>query len=141
MAHSGRWRFPARPGTGAWGRRGLGGCRVRVPAVRSLREEPPEERPRERPGGGGGAAAGSGGGGAGGTPCSSGPPAAAPAPPPPAASSAASAGVAPGFDAALQVSAAIGINLRRFRAACGAEAGSGEACKQAAFLSLVGDLL
>ncbi|XP_060107615.1 histone-lysine N-methyltransferase 2A [Heteronotia binoei] len=105
MAHSGRWRFPARPGTGACGRRGLGGCRVRVPALRSLREEPPDERAKER--------------------------GAAPPPPPPSSasscsSSSSSAGVAPGFDAALQVSAAIGINLRRFRAACGAEAGSGE---------------
>ncbi|XP_054854433.1 histone-lysine N-methyltransferase 2A isoform X1 [Eublepharis macularius] len=129
MAHSGRWRFPARPGTGAWGRRGLGGCRVRVPALRSPRPDPPDPRPRERPPGGGGggaaaAAAGSGGGGAGG-PCAPLPPAA----PPPGAAPApapAPAGVAPGFDAALQVSAAIGINLRRFRAACGAEAGSGE---------------
>ncbi|XP_077162914.1 histone-lysine N-methyltransferase 2A isoform X2 [Paroedura picta] len=134
MAHSGRWRFPARPGTGAWGRRGLGGCRVRVPALRSLRGEPPDDRPRERPGAGGAAVAGTGGGGAGGPSClagaaapSAGPPtASATATAAPTASAAAAAGVAPGFDAALQVSAAIGINLRRFRAACGAEAGSGE---------------
>uniref|UniRef100_A0A8C9EGN1 Histone-lysine N-methyltransferase n=1 Tax=Pavo cristatus TaxID=9049 RepID=A0A8C9EGN1_PAVCR len=59
----------------------------------------------------GGGAAGSGGGGA--APGSGG-------------SGGPAAGVGPGFDAALQVSAAIGINLRRFRAACGAEAGSGE---------------
>ncbi|XP_026564957.1 histone-lysine N-methyltransferase 2A isoform X4 [Pseudonaja textilis] len=123
MAHSGRWRFPARPGSGGWGRRGLGGCRVRVPALRSLRGDSPEERAAG--GGGGGAAAaaalaGSGGGGAGG-------PSSAAAPSPqPAAPLPASVGVAPGFDAALQVSAAIGVNLRRFRAACGAEAGSGE---------------
>ncbi|XP_063166925.1 histone-lysine N-methyltransferase 2A isoform X2 [Candoia aspera] len=126
MAHSGRWRFPARPGSGGWGRRGLGGCRVRVPALRSLRGESPEERPAGGGGGCGGAAAaalaGSGGGGGAGGPSS----AAAPSPPPAAAALPASAGVAPGFDAALQVSAAIGINLRRFRAACGAEAGSGE---------------
>ncbi|XP_071883744.1 histone-lysine N-methyltransferase 2A isoform X4 [Anas platyrhynchos] len=124
MAHSGRWRFPARPGSGGWGRRGLGGSRLRVPAVRSLRTAEAAaaaggeggERGGGGPGsggaagsGGGGAAApGSGGGGGGG---GSGGPA---------------AGVGPGFDAALQVSAAIGINLRRFRAACGAEAGSGE---------------
>ncbi|XP_039197696.1 histone-lysine N-methyltransferase 2A isoform X3 [Crotalus tigris] len=122
MAHSGRWRFPARPGSGGWGRRGLGGCRVRVPALRSLRGESAEERATS--GGGGGAAAaalaGSGGGGAGG-PSSAAAPSSQPAAPLPA-----STGVAPGFDAALQVSAAIGINLRRFRAACGAEAGSGE---------------
>nr|XP_056716404.1 histone-lysine N-methyltransferase 2A [Euleptes europaea] len=146
MAHSGRWRFPARPGTGAWGRRGLGGCcRLRVPALRTAHHH---HRPHERAGAHGGAAAaaaaaaGSGGGGAGGPPsCSAGPPAAAaaplqpppppPPPPPPSSSSSSScccssSAVAPGFDAALQVSAAIGINLRRFRAACGAEAGSGE---------------
>ncbi|XP_034994898.2 histone-lysine N-methyltransferase 2A isoform X1 [Zootoca vivipara] len=140
MAHSGRWRFPARPGSCGWGRRGLGGCRVRVPAVRSLRGEPPEERPA----GGGGAAApagNSGGGGGAGGSSSASAAAALGSPPPPAAApgsgaaaaasssvaaTAASAGVAPGFDAALQVSATIGINLRRFRAACGAEAGSGE---------------
>ncbi|XP_061449175.1 histone-lysine N-methyltransferase 2A isoform X1 [Rhineura floridana] len=142
MAHSGRWRFPARPGSCGWGRRGLGGCRMRVPAVRSLRGDPPEERPGGGGGGGvgGGAAAAAGtsggsggGGGAGGSSSASAalgsPPAAAAAAPhgsaaPP--SSSAAAGVAPGFDAALQVSATIGINLRRFRAACGAEAGSGE---------------
>ncbi|KAJ7305367.1 hypothetical protein JRQ81_011311 [Phrynocephalus forsythii] len=178
MAHSGRWRFPARPGSGGWGRRGLGGCRLRVPALRSLRGEaarprPPANNAPDRgaaaAGGGGGgpagqeeapaaaAAAGSGGGGgaAAGAPPSSAasppPPSAAPAPAastssscpaggPPSSSSAAcpsssssssssssaGAAVVPGFDAALQVSAAIGINLRRFRAACGAEAGSGE---------------
>ncbi|XP_053125298.1 histone-lysine N-methyltransferase 2A isoform X2 [Hemicordylus capensis] len=130
MAHSGRWRFPARPGSGGWGRRGLGGCRVRVPALRSPRGEPPDERQRERPAGGGAAVAGSGGGGgAGGSSSAAGPPGAPPQlppPPPPPPSPSCSAGVAPGFDAALQVSAAIGINLRRFRAACGAEAGSGE---------------
>ncbi|KAG8141706.1 hypothetical protein E2320_007269 [Naja naja] len=90
-----------------------------------MRGDSPEERAAG--GGGEGAAAaalagsgGSGGGGAGG-------PSSAAAPSPqPAAPLPASAGVAPGFDAALQVSAAIGVNLRRFRAACGAEAGSGE---------------
>ncbi|XP_073177043.1 histone-lysine N-methyltransferase 2A isoform X4 [Lepidochelys kempii] len=115
MAHSGRWRFPARPGSGGWGRRGLGGSRLRVPAVRNLRApEPPPQAgagDAELGGPGSGGAAGSGGGGA--VPGSGGP--GGPA-----------AGVGPGFDAALQVSAAIGINLRRFRAACGSEAGSGE---------------
>ncbi|XP_068515450.1 histone-lysine N-methyltransferase 2A isoform X4 [Anas acuta] len=125
MAHSGRWRFPARPGSGGWGRRGLGGSRLRVPAVRSLRTAEAAaaaggeggERGGGGPGsggaagsGGGGAAAPGSGGGGGGGGGSGGP----------------AAGVGPGFDAALQVSAAIGINLRRFRAACGAEAGSGE---------------
>ncbi|XP_070621810.1 histone-lysine N-methyltransferase 2A isoform X2 [Erythrolamprus reginae] len=126
MAHSGRWRFPARPGSGGWGRRGLGGCRLRVPALRSPRGDCPEGRAAG--GGGEGAAAaaavvaGSGGGGGAGGPSS----AAAPSPQPAVPLPPASAGVAPGFDAALQVSAAIGTNLRRFRAACGAEAGGGE---------------
>ncbi|XP_064380217.1 histone-lysine N-methyltransferase 2A-like isoform X4 [Dromaius novaehollandiae] len=115
MAHSGRWRFPARPGSGGWGRRGLGGSRLRVPAVRSLRAAEPAAPAAagdgERGGPCSGGAAGSGGGGA--APGSGG-------------SGGPAAGVGPGFDAALQVSAAIGINLRRFRAACGAEAGSGE---------------
>ncbi|XP_066495898.1 histone-lysine N-methyltransferase 2A [Tiliqua scincoides] len=128
MAHSGRWRFPARPGSGAWGRRGLGGCRARVPALRCLRGEP-GARPRERPGpaGGAGAAAALAGSGAGGGGAGAGAPAAPPPrAAPPAAPPASGAGVAPGFDAALQVSAAIGVNLRLFQAACGAEAGSGE---------------
>ncbi|XP_064896106.1 histone-lysine N-methyltransferase 2A isoform X2 [Columba livia] len=116
MAHSGRWRFPARPGSGGWGRRGPGGSRLRVPAVRSLRAAEAAAAPaaageEERGGPCSGGAAGSGGGGA--APGSGG-------------SGGPAAGVGPGFDAALQVSAAIGINLRRFRAACGAEAGSGE---------------
>ncbi|XP_015739338.1 histone-lysine N-methyltransferase 2A isoform X4 [Coturnix japonica] len=116
MAHSGRWRFPARPGSGGWGRRGLGGSRLRVPAVRSLRAAEPAAPEAAGDGERGGpcsgvGAAGSGGGGA--APGSGG-------------SGGPAAGVGPGFDAALQVSAAIGINLRRFRAACGAEAGSGE---------------
>lgn len=116
MAHSGRWRFPARPGSGGWGRRGLGGSRLRVPAVRSLRAAEPAapeaagDGERGGPCSGGGAAGSGGGGAAPGSGGSGGP----------------AAGVGPGFDAALQVSAAIGINLRRFRAACGAEAGSGE---------------
>uniref|UniRef100_A0A452QVS7 Histone-lysine N-methyltransferase n=1 Tax=Ursus americanus TaxID=9643 RepID=A0A452QVS7_URSAM len=77
MAHSCRWRFPARPGTtgggGGGGRRGLGAPRGNASA-------------------------------------SSGP---------------ALLRVGPGFDAALQVSAAIGTNLRRFRAVFGESGGGG----------------
>ncbi|KAK0149876.1 Histone-lysine N-methyltransferase 2A [Merluccius polli] len=72
MAHSCRWRFPARPGgssNSGTGRRGAAG-RVRVTA--SLRGSPETRQP-------------------------------------------AGLGLGPGFDAALQVSAAIGSNLRKFR--------------------------
>ncbi|XP_042333287.1 histone-lysine N-methyltransferase 2A isoform X2 [Sceloporus undulatus] len=131
MAHSGRWRFPARPGSGGSGRRGLGGCRIRVPALRSPRPDPAAGGGGRGGGRGGGgpaegakAAAGSGGGGTGGASSSS---SSSPSPPPPPVSPfpPPSSAVAPGFDAALQVSAAIGINLRRFRAACGSEPGGG----------------
>nr|XP_008121074.2 PREDICTED: LOW QUALITY PROTEIN: histone-lysine N-methyltransferase 2A [Anolis carolinensis] len=108
MAHSGRWRFPARPGSGGGGRRALGGGgRLRVAAWRGPRP------PASSGGGGGGVgpAAGEGGG---------------PAPQPQPLGLPGGACLAPGFDAALQVSAAIGINLRRFRAACGAEAEGAE---------------
>ncbi|XP_064424837.1 histone-lysine N-methyltransferase 2A isoform X2 [Latimeria chalumnae] len=89
MAHICRWRFPARPGTG----RKLG-ARNRVPA---LLPAPPGE---ESGGGDGSGSAGSG-------PAALGTAAAAAAPGP-------LVRVCPGFDAALQVSAAIGTNLRKF---------------------------
>nr|XP_060643229.1 histone-lysine N-methyltransferase 2A isoform X3 [Anolis sagrei ordinatus] len=98
MAHSGRWRFPARPGSGGGGRRALGGGgRLRVAAWRG-------PRPPSAPS----ASSGAEGGGP-----------ALPQPHPHPLGLSSSCLLAPGFDAALQVSAAIGINLRRFRAACG----------------------
>ncbi|XP_015269182.1 PREDICTED: histone-lysine N-methyltransferase 2A [Gekko japonicus] len=48
MAHSGRWRFPARPGTGAWGRRGLGGCRVRAAFWALATGDPVQKKPDEQ---------------------------------------------------------------------------------------------
>ncbi|KAM4015555.1 histone-lysine N-methyltransferase 2A isoform 2-T2 [Anomaloglossus baeobatrachus] len=86
MAHSCRWRFPARPGTG----RRLG-AKHRLAAV--LREDVGGTGCRT------GATSGSSGG-----PGSCG-------------------GVGPGFDAALQVSVAIGSNLRRFRDVSGGSSG------------------
>ncbi|XP_073441374.1 histone-lysine N-methyltransferase 2A isoform X2 [Dendrobates tinctorius] len=86
MAHSCRWRFPARPGTG----RRLG-AKHRLAAV--LREDVSGSGCRT------GATYGSSGG-----PGSCG-------------------GVGPGFDAALQVSVAIGSNLRRFRDVSGGSSG------------------
>lgn len=134
MAHSCRWRFPARPGTtgggGGGGRRGLGGApRQRVPALLL----PPGPAGGGAPGappspsavaaGSGGAAAAVGAAAASAAPSA---PASSSAP----SSSAAPAGpallrVGPGFDAALQVSAAIGTNLRRFRAVFGESGGGG----------------
>uniref|UniRef100_A0A452QVS0 Histone-lysine N-methyltransferase n=1 Tax=Ursus americanus TaxID=9643 RepID=A0A452QVS0_URSAM len=91
MAHSCRWRFPARPGTtgggGGGGRRGLGAPRGNASA-------------------------------------SSGP---------------ALLRVGPGFDAALQVSAAIGTNLRRFRAVFGESGGGGGSGEDEQFLGFGSD--
>ncbi|XP_045432156.1 histone-lysine N-methyltransferase 2A isoform X5 [Pipistrellus kuhlii] len=134
MAHSCRWRFPARPGTtgggGGGGRRGLGGApRQRVPAL-LLPPGPAGGGAAGAPPSPAAAAAGSGGAAA-----AVGAAAASAAPAAPAASSAPSAPAAPagpallrvgpGFDAALQVSAAIGTNLRRFRAVFGESGGGG----------------
>ncbi|XP_043336665.1 histone-lysine N-methyltransferase 2A isoform X6 [Cervus canadensis] len=140
MAHSCRWRFPARPGTtgggGGGGRRGLGGApRQRVPAL-LLPPGPPV--------GGGGpgappsppavaaaaAAAGSGGAGVPGGAAAASAASSSSASSSSSSSSSASSGpallrVGPGFDAALQVSAAIGTNLRRFRAVFGESGGGG----------------
>ncbi|KAM5317033.1 histone-lysine N-methyltransferase 2A isoform 6-T6 [Glossophaga mutica] len=138
MAHSCRWRFPARPGTtgggGGGGRRGLGGApRQRVPALLL---------PPGPPAGGGGlgappsppavaaAAAGSGGAGAAGGAAAASAPSSSSVSSSSSSSSSASSGsallrVGPGFDAALQVSAAIGTNLRRFRAVFGESGGGG----------------
>ncbi|XP_045694088.1 histone-lysine N-methyltransferase 2A isoform X6 [Phyllostomus hastatus] len=144
MAHSCRWRFPARPGTtgggGGGGRRGLGGApRQRVPALLL---------PPGPPAGGGSpgappsppavaaaasvaaAAAGSGGVGAAGGAAAASAPSSSSAWSSSSSSSSASSGpallrVGPGFDAALQVSAAIGTNLRRFRAVFGESGGGG----------------
>ncbi|XP_020918570.1 histone-lysine N-methyltransferase 2A isoform X1 [Sus scrofa] len=140
MAHSCRWRFPARPGTtwggGGGGRRGLGGApRQRVPALLL---------PPGPPGGGGGpgappsppavaaaaAAAGSGGAGVPGGAAAASAASSSSASSSSSSSSSASSGpallrVGPGFDAALQVSAAIGTNLRRFRAVFGESGGGG----------------
>ncbi|XP_075046891.1 LOW QUALITY PROTEIN: histone-lysine N-methyltransferase 2A [Mixophyes fleayi] len=95
MAHSCRWRFPARPGTG----RRLG-ARHRLTAV--LREDVSGARSSSGSNGNIGAAYGmvmapGGPGNCG--------------------------GVGPGFDAALQVSVAIGSNLRRFRDVSGGSSG------------------
>ncbi|XP_078002977.1 histone-lysine N-methyltransferase 2A isoform X2 [Phascolarctos cinereus] len=183
MAHSCRWRFPARPGTtgggGGGGRRGLGGApRQRVPALLL---------PPAPPAGGGGpgappsppavaaaaAAAGSSGAGAPGgaasaassssvssasssaaaaaaSSSSSSSTAASAAPSSSSASSAssslssASSGpallrVGPGFDAALQVSAAIGTNLRRFRDVFGESGGGGGSGEDEQFLGFGSD--
>ncbi|XP_058401075.1 histone-lysine N-methyltransferase 2A isoform X7 [Diceros bicornis minor] len=140
MAHSCRWRFPARPGTtgggGGGGRRGLGGApRQRIPAL-LLPPGPPV--------GGGGpgappsppavaaaaAAAGSSGAGVPGGAAAASAASSSSASSSSSSSSSASSGpallrVGPGFDAALQVSAAIGTNLRRFRAVFGESGGGG----------------
>ncbi|XP_074191503.1 histone-lysine N-methyltransferase 2A isoform X10 [Rhinolophus sinicus] len=148
MAHSCRWRFPARPGTtgggGGGGRRGLGGApRQRVPAL-LLPPGPPVS------GGGPGAppsppavaaaaaaaaavaaaAAGSSGAGVPGGAAAASAASSSSASSSSSSSSSASSGpallrVGPGFDAALQVSAAIGTNLRRFRAVFGESGGGG----------------
>ncbi|XP_017378918.1 histone-lysine N-methyltransferase 2A isoform X6 [Cebus imitator] len=140
MAHSCRWRFPARPGTtgggGGGGRRGLGGApRQRVPALLLP--------PGPQVGGGGpgappsppavaaaAAAAGSSGAGVPGGAAAASAASSSSASSSSSSSSSASSGpallrVGPGFDAALQVSAAIGTNLRRFRAVFGESGGGG----------------
>ncbi|KAM4702961.1 LOW QUALITY PROTEIN: histone-lysine N-methyltransferase 2A [Rhinophrynus dorsalis] len=99
MAHSCRWRFPARPGTG----RRLG-ARQRLAAV--LRDDASEGR--IIPSSTGNAVAGCGTTGAPGGPVNC-------------------FGVGPGFDAALQVSAVIGNNLRRFRDVSGGSSGEEDA--------------
>ncbi|XP_053528387.1 histone-lysine N-methyltransferase 2A isoform X7 [Artibeus jamaicensis] len=140
MAHSCRWRFPARPGTtgggGGGGRRGLGGApRQRVPAL-LLPPGPPAGgcgpgAPPSPPAVAAAAAAGSGGAGAtGGAAAASALSSSASSSSSSSSSSSASSGpallrVGPGFDAALQVSAAIGTNLRRFRAVFGESGGGG----------------
>ncbi|KAM5226775.1 histone-lysine N-methyltransferase 2A isoform 10-T10 [Hipposideros larvatus] len=137
MAHSCRWRFPARPGTtgggGGGGRRGLGGApRQRVPAL-LLPPGPPVSGggPGAPPSPPAAAAAAAAGSSRAGTPAGA---AAAPAASSSSASSSSSSSassgpallrVGPGFDAALQVSAAIGTNLRRFRAVFGESGGGG----------------
>ncbi|XP_031762526.1 histone-lysine N-methyltransferase 2A isoform X2 [Xenopus tropicalis] len=98
MAHSCRWRFPARPGTG----RRLG-ARHRLSAI--LIDDVSEYR--SNPGASGSAGASSAGTLAPGGPGNC-------------------LGVALGFDAALQVSAAIGNNLRRFRDVSGGSSGEEE---------------
>ncbi|XP_018421638.1 PREDICTED: histone-lysine N-methyltransferase 2A [Nanorana parkeri] len=95
MAHSCRWRFPARPGTG----RRLG-ARHRVAAV--VRED---------------GIANATVSGSGGSPSASHGTNLAPGGP------GICLGVGPGFDAALQVSVAIGSNLRRFRDVSGGSSG------------------
>ncbi|KAM5131789.1 histone-lysine N-methyltransferase 2A [Mantella aurantiaca] len=95
MAHSCRWRFPARPGTG----RRLG-ARHRVAAV--VREDGVDDATASASGGSPGTAHGT---------------ALAPGGP------GNCFGVGPGFDAALQVSVAIGSNLRRFRDVSGGSSG------------------
>ncbi|XP_036116120.1 histone-lysine N-methyltransferase 2A [Molossus molossus] len=154
MAHSCRWRFPARPGTtgggGGGGRRGLGGApRQRVPAL-LLPPGPPA-------GGGPGAppsppaaaaaaaaAAGSSGAGAAGGAAAASAASSSSASSSTSSSSAASSGpallrVGPGFDAALQVSAAIGTNLRRFRAVFGESGGGGGSGEDEQFLGFGSD--
>ncbi|XP_041427295.1 histone-lysine N-methyltransferase 2A isoform X2 [Xenopus laevis] len=98
MAHSCRWRFPARPGTG----RRLG-ARYRLSAV--LIDDASEYRTNL-------GASGNVGASSAGTLAPGGP--------------GNCLGVAPGFDAALQVSAAIGNNLRRFRDVSGGSSGEEE---------------
>ncbi|XP_069935103.1 histone-lysine N-methyltransferase 2A isoform X10 [Oryctolagus cuniculus] len=158
MAHSCRWRFPARPGTtgggGGGGRRGLGGApRQRVPAL-LLPPGPPV--------GGGGpgappsppavaaaaaaaaAAAGSSGAGVPGGAAAASAASSSSASSSSSSSSSASSGpallrVGPGFDAALQVSAAIGTNLRRFRAVFGESGGGGGSGEDEQFLGFGSD--
>ncbi|XP_076432262.1 histone-lysine N-methyltransferase 2A isoform X10 [Peromyscus maniculatus bairdii] len=152
MAHSCRWRFPARPGTtgggGGGGRRGLGGApRQRVPALLL---------PPGPPAGGGGpgappsppavaAAAGSSGAGVpGGAAAAASAASSSSASSSSSSSSSASSGpallrVGPGFDAALQVSAAIGTNLRRFRAVFGESGGGGGSGEDEQFLGFGSD--
>ncbi|OCT72451.1 histone-lysine N-methyltransferase 2A isoform X2 [Xenopus laevis] len=98
MAHSCRWRFPARPGTG----RRLG-ARHRLSAV--LLDDSSDYRTNI-------CAFGSVGASSAGTLAPGGP--------------GNCLGVAPGFDAALQVSTAIGNNLRRFRDVSGGSSGEEE---------------
>ncbi|XP_013201691.1 histone-lysine N-methyltransferase 2A isoform X6 [Microtus ochrogaster] len=151
MAHSCRWRFPARPGTtgggGGGGRRGLGGApRQRVPALLL---------PPGPPAGGGGpgappsppavaAAAGSSGAGVPGGAAAASAASSSSASSSSSSSSSASSGpallrVGPGFDAALQVSAAIGTNLRRFRAVFGESGGGGGSGEDEQFLGFGSD--
>ncbi|XP_050012276.1 histone-lysine N-methyltransferase 2A isoform X5 [Alexandromys fortis] len=151
MAHSCRWRFPARPGTtgggGGGGRRGLGGApRQRVPALLL---------PPGPPAGGGGpgappsppavaAAAGSSGAGVPGGASAVSAASSSSASSSSSSSSSASSGpallrVGPGFDAALQVSAAIGTNLRRFRAVFGESGGGGGSGEDEQFLGFGSD--
>ncbi|XP_031202150.1 histone-lysine N-methyltransferase 2A isoform X6 [Mastomys coucha] len=156
MAHSCRWRFPARPGTtgggGGGGRRGLGGApRQRVPALLL---------PPGPPAGGGGpgappsppavaaaaaaAAAGSSGAGVPGGAAAASAASSSSASSSSSSSSSASSGpallrVGPGFDAALQVSAAIGTNLRRFRAVFGDSGGGGGSGEDEQFLGFGSD--
>ncbi|XP_036913354.1 histone-lysine N-methyltransferase 2A isoform X6 [Sturnira hondurensis] len=140
MAHSCRWRFPARPGTtgggGGGGRRGLGGApRQRVPALLLPPGPPaggcgPGAPPSPQAVAAAAAAAGSGGAGASGVAAAASAPSSSSASSSSSSSSSASSGpallrVGPGFDAALQVSAAIGTNLRRFRAVFGDSGGGG----------------
>lgn len=139
MAHSCRWRFPARPGTtgggGGGGRRGLGGApRQRVPAL-LLPPGPPVSSggpgaPPSPPAVAAAAAAGSSGAGVPGVAAAASAASSSSASSSSSSSSSASSGpallrVGPGFDAALQVSAAIGTNLRRFRAVFGESGGGG----------------
>ncbi|XP_039743996.1 histone-lysine N-methyltransferase 2A isoform X6 [Pteropus medius] len=139
MAHSCRWRFPARPGTtgggGGGGRRGLGGApRQRVPAL-LLPPGPPVSgggpgAPPSPPAVAAAAAAGSSGAGVPGVAAPASAASSSSASSSSSSSSSASSGpallrVGPGFDAALQVSAAIGTNLRRFRAVFGESGGGG----------------
>ncbi|KAM9660040.1 histone-lysine N-methyltransferase 2A isoform 8-T8 [Trichechus inunguis] len=139
MAHSCRWRFPARPGTtgggGGGGRRGLGGApRQRVPAL-LLPPGPPvggggPGAPPSPPAVAAAAAAGNSGAGVPGGAATASAASSSSASSSSSSSSSASSGpallrVGPGFDAALQVSAAIGTNLRRFRAVFGESGGGG----------------
>ncbi|XP_057346658.1 histone-lysine N-methyltransferase 2A isoform X7 [Manis pentadactyla] len=143
MAHSCRWRFPARPGTtgggGGGGRRGLGGApRQRVPALLLPPGPPvggsgpgaPPSPPAVAAAAAAAAAAGSGGAGVPGGAAAASAASSSSASSSSSSSSSASSGpallrVGPGFDAALQVSAAIGTNLRRFRAVFGESGGGG----------------
>ncbi|XP_044936401.1 histone-lysine N-methyltransferase 2A isoform X6 [Mustela putorius furo] len=140
MAHSCRWRFPARPGTtgggGGGGRRGLGGApRQRVPALLLPPGPPvgsggPGAPPSPPAVAAAAAAAGSSGAGVPGGAAAASAASSSSASSSSSSSSSASSGpallrVGPGFDAALQVSAAIGTNLRRFRAVFGESGGGG----------------
>uniref|UniRef100_A0A452QVS1 Histone-lysine N-methyltransferase n=1 Tax=Ursus americanus TaxID=9643 RepID=A0A452QVS1_URSAM len=140
MAHSCRWRFPARPGTtgggGGGGRRGLGAPRGNAsgPAASPGPRSAARARAPLPPGcggRGGGAAAASAASSSSASSSSS-------------SSSSASSGpallrVGPGFDAALQVSAAIGTNLRRFRAVFGESGGGGGSGEDEQFLGFGSD--